>query len=93
MFTRVLATALAKENIRVNCICPGSVDTGLTEAFMGFPKTEEERQQKRAIRLARIPIGRVASPEEIASVALFLVSDESSYITGVALPIDGGILA
>ncbi len=93
MFTRVLSTVLAKDNIRVNCICPGSVDTGLTEAFMGYPKTAEERQKKQAIRLARIPIGRVASSEEIASVALFLVSDESSYITGVALPVDGGILA
>jgi 3-oxoacyl-[acyl-carrier protein] reductase len=93
MFTRVLSTVLAKDNIRVNCICPGSVDTGLTEAFMGYPKTEEERRKKQAMRLARIPMGRVASSEEIASVALFLVSDESSYITGVTLPVDGGILA
>lgn len=93
MFTRVLSTVVAKDNIRVNCICPGSVDTGLTEAFMGYPKTEEERRKKQAMRLARIPMGRAASSEEIASVALFLVSDESSYITGVALPVDGGIVA
>jgi NAD(P)-dependent dehydrogenase (short-subunit alcohol dehydrogenase family) len=93
MFTRVLSTVLAKDNIRVNCICPGSVDTGLSEAFMGYPKTEEERRKKQALKQAAIPMGRTASPKEIASVALFLVSDDSSYITGVALPVDGGKMA
>jgi NAD(P)-dependent dehydrogenase (short-subunit alcohol dehydrogenase family) len=93
MLTKELALSLAKFNIRVNCICPGSVDTGLTDAFMNYPKTEEERRVRQASRLAQIPMGRAASPEEIASVALFLVSDDSSYITGVALPVDGGKLA
>ena len=93
MLSRVLATNFAKDNIRVNCLCPGSTDTGLTEAFMGYPKTEEEKQQRQSIKLASIPMGRTATPDEMASVALFLVSDESAYITGVALPVDGGRLA
>jgi NAD(P)-dependent dehydrogenase (short-subunit alcohol dehydrogenase family) len=90
MLTKALANKLAKYNIRVNCICPGSVDTNLTDAFMGYPKTEEERKKAQAVRLAKIPLGRAASAEEIASVALFLASDDASYITGVALPVDGG---
>jgi len=93
MLTRALARNLAKDNIRANCICPGAVDTGLTDAFMGSPATEEERRKRQATRLSRIPMGRAAKPEEIASVALFLASDEAAYITGAALRADGGILA
>jgi NAD(P)-dependent dehydrogenase (short-subunit alcohol dehydrogenase family) len=93
MLTRALARSLAGDNIRANCICPGAVDTGLTDAFMGHPSTEEERRKRQAIRLGRIPMGRAASPEEIASVALFLASDDSAYITGAAVRADGGILA
>lgn len=93
MLTKGLAFTLAKFNIRVNCICPGSVDTNLTDAFMDYPKTDEERRKRQATRVAKIPMGRAASPEEIASVALFLASDDSSYITGVALPVDGGKIA
>jgi NAD(P)-dependent dehydrogenase (short-subunit alcohol dehydrogenase family) len=93
MLSRTLAKILAKDNIRVNCICPGATDTDLTEAFMKYPKTEEERQKAAAIRLSHIPMGRSAKPEEIASVVLFLASDESSFVNGVALPVDGGTLA
>ncbi len=93
MLTKGLAFTLAKYNIRVNCICPGPIDTNLTDAFMGYPKTEEERRKQQEIRVGKVPMGRAASPEEVASVALFLVSDDSSYITGVALPVDGGKLA
>lgn len=93
MLSRALAKVLGKNNIRVNCICPGSTETGLTEAFMRYPKSEEERQKAAALRLSHIPIGRSAQPEEIASVVLFLASDESSFVNGVALPVDGGALA
>ena len=93
MLSRALARILAKDNIRVNCICPGSVDTGLSDAFAGYPKTEEERQKAHAARCARIPLGRTAKPEELASVALFLASDESSFVDGVALLVDGGTTA
>ncbi|MFC1930558.1 SDR family NAD(P)-dependent oxidoreductase [Chloroflexota bacterium] len=91
MLTRILAKQLAKDNIRVNCLCPGPIDTPLTEALLGFPKTEEERSEKRAARLSRIPLGRVGHPEDVAKAALFLVSDDASFITGVALLVDGGV--
>ncbi len=90
MLTRALARNLGKDNIRVNCICPGSVETGLTDAFMGFPATKEQWQAKRAASLSRIPLGRVAAPEDIAAAALFLASDEAKNITGQALMVDGG---
>ena len=93
MLTKSLATILGKDNIRVNCICPGPVDTGLTDAFMNFPKTEEQKlAYKEAI--ARVtPLGRYGRPEEISSVVLFLASDESSFVTGIAYLVDGGLLA
>jgi len=93
MLTKALSKVLAKDNIRVNCICPGATVTPAIDGFLGYPKTEEERRQKFAARTARVPLGRQADPEEIASVALFLVSDESSFVTGVALLVDGGTLA
>jgi NAD(P)-dependent dehydrogenase (short-subunit alcohol dehydrogenase family) len=77
-FTRMLAKNYAPEGIRVNCICPGVI---LTPMLHGRdPKMYEER----------IPMGRVGKPEDVAKAALFLVSDDSSYLTGVVLPIDGG---
>ena len=85
MLTKYLARALAKNNIRVNCICPGSVDTNLSRVL-----SEEEQRARQANRFSNVPMGRAARPEEIASVALFLVSDESSYVTGAALVVDGG---
>lgn len=93
MLSRALAKALAKDNIRVNCICPGRVETGLSDAFMSYPKTEEERGKRLASALQSIPLGRQGKPEEIASAVLFLASDESSYVTGSALVVDGGSIA
>jgi len=93
MFTKYLGKALAKDHIRVNCICPGAVDTGITIALWGQPSTEEEKKAIEQIRFSRIPMGRAGSAEEVAAVALFLASDESSYITGAAIPVDGGMLA
>jgi len=93
MLSKALAKILAKDNIRVNCICPGPTDTALTEAFMNYPKTEEERQKALANRLSKIPMGRAGKPEETATAVLFLASDESSYVNGIALLVDGGVLA
>ncbi len=93
MLTRALARVLAKDNIRVNSICPALTETGLTDAFLGYPATEEERNAKRAAYIATVPLARVANPEEIASIALFLATDESSFVTGSALVVDGGVLA
>lgn len=90
--TRSMAADYADNNIRVNCICPGPVDTPMLRRAcqrLGGDNPDEIRQLYAGGTL----LGRVAQPEEIASAALFLVSDEASYITGVALPVDGGFTA
>ena len=85
-FTKGLAIDLAEKNIRVNCLCPGYVETNLTENLL-----EDDEISSRLISLH--PIGRLGKPEEIANAALFLVSDEASFITGSSLVIDGGYTA
>lgn len=80
--TRHLASAWGRHGIRVNAICPGFIDT----AFIGADWTEEKLS---AIR-RDIALGRLGVPEEIASVALFLASDDASYVTGAAIVADGG---
>jgi NAD(P)-dependent dehydrogenase (short-subunit alcohol dehydrogenase family) len=90
LLTKQIAIDYARHNIRVNCICPSEVDTPMHRRFIDeSPDPEATRQRL----LARIPLGRVAAAQELASVALFLASDDSSYITGVALPVDGGLTA
>ena len=84
--TKGLAIDLAEKNIRVNCLCPGYVETNLTESLL-----EDDEISSQLISLH--PIGRLGKPEEIASAALFLVSDESSFMTGSSLVIDGGYTA
>ena len=86
MLTRVLALELAGYNIRVNAIVPGAVRTNMTKVLWGNPEAYKEIT-------AKIPMGRWAEPSEIASVALFLASDLSSYITGHTIVVDGGFLA
>lgn len=93
LLSKSLAKMLGRDNIRVNCICPGPTETGLTLAFLGHPATAEEEREKRMARLASVPLGRWAQPEEIASTILFLVSDEASFVTGVTFPVDGGCTA
>ena len=90
MLTKQVAIDYAQYNVRVNCICPSEVNTPMHRKFVDqSPDPEATRRQL----LERIPLRRVAEPGEIASVALFLASDGSSYITGVALPVDGGLTA
>ena len=86
LFTRSLARELAPDGVRVNCICPGGTETALLRAFRRTITTVESAP-------ASPPLGRFARPEEIAAAALFLVSDDASYVTGVALPVDGGATA
>jgi NAD(P)-dependent dehydrogenase (short-subunit alcohol dehydrogenase family) len=83
MLTRVLAAELAQDNIRVNAIAPGFVKTRFSAAIWDNPQLKE-------ITLRSIPQERFAHPEEIANAALFLASDQSSYMTGATLVIDGG---
>ena len=81
--TRGAAVSYGAENIRVNAICPGLVVTGMTETASSEAVEAMKRQ---------IPLGRDGRPEEIAAAVVFLACDESSYITGVALPVDGGYI-
>ncbi len=90
LLTKQVAIDYARDNIRVNCICPSEVDTPMHRKFIE-ESPDPEATKKRLME--RIPLNRVAQPEEIATVALFLASDDSSYITGVALPVDGGLTA
>ncbi|MDR7238095.1 SDR family NAD(P)-dependent oxidoreductase [Neobacillus drentensis] len=80
--TRVMAVDYGKYNIRVNCICPGAIDTPMISEVLDDPEIAKNYEAG--------PLGRVGKPEEIANAALFLSSDESSYITGLIMPVDGG---
>jgi NAD(P)-dependent dehydrogenase (short-subunit alcohol dehydrogenase family) len=84
--TRELAVIHARQNIRVNALCPGPLKT---ELLMSFLNTEAKKQR----RLVHLPMGRFGEAEEIAQAALFLASDESSYITGTEFLVDGGLTA
>jgi NAD(P)-dependent dehydrogenase (short-subunit alcohol dehydrogenase family) len=89
--TKSLCIVLAPDGIRVNAICPGPVRTPMLAGFLGKDATETDAVAE--LYSSRVPLGRVADPEEIASSVLFLASDASSYVTGVALPVDGGYSA
>jgi 3-oxoacyl-[acyl-carrier protein] reductase len=86
LLSKSLAVELAGDNIRVNVICPVMGDTGMLGDFMGVPDTPENR----ARFIATIPMGRLSVPKDIANAAVFLASDEASFLTGLELPVDGG---
>ncbi|MEQ1670355.1 MAG: SDR family oxidoreductase [Hyphomicrobium sp.] len=86
ILTKSMAVELAPKNIRVNAINPVIGETGMIEQFMGMPDTPENR----AKFLSGIPLGRFSTPRDIANAALFLADPASSFITGVALEVDGG---
>lgn len=88
--TRQMAIDYAPHNIRVNAIAPGEARTPM---MMGFINQAEDPQAQLKRLVARIPLGRVAEPIEVARVALFLASDDATYVTGVTLPVDGGLTA
>ncbi|ARI78818.1 SDR family oxidoreductase [Halobacillus mangrovi] len=91
-FTKAMAIDYAREGIRVNSIAPGTIETPLVDELAGT-KEQEEGQEFREAQKWVTPMGRLGSPEEVASVALFLASDESSYVTGEDIAVDGGIMA
>ena len=86
--TKSMALDYVRDNIRVNCLCPGTVDTpSLTQRLAAFSDPAEARKNF----IARQPMGRFGTAEEIAQAALYLVSPQSGFVTGVAFPIDGGL--
>jgi NAD(P)-dependent dehydrogenase (short-subunit alcohol dehydrogenase family) len=84
--TREIAVEFARQGIRANALCPGPIETPLLKELMSDPA----RRQR---RLVHIPLGRLGRAEEIANAALFLASDESSFVTGATFVVDGGITA
>ncbi|MFL9898820.1 glucose 1-dehydrogenase [Paraburkholderia fungorum] len=88
-FARGWALELKDRKIRVNCMSPGAIDTPALATTTGL--TAEQAEQAVAQFTTQIPMGRRGMPEEIAAAVTFLASDESSYITGIDLPVDGGM--
>ena len=90
LMTKALAVDHGRQNIRVNCLCPGDTNTGMLRSEarqLGVPETEFLADS------GRRPLGRMGTPEDIARAALYLASDASSFVTGAALVVDGGGLA
>jgi meso-butanediol dehydrogenase/(S,S)-butanediol dehydrogenase/diacetyl reductase len=86
--TRTAAVEYARLGIRVNCVCPGAIDTRATELLAG-PRADELRRAHAEAH----PLGRLGRADEVAGAVLFLASDEASFITGTALVVDGGVTA
>jgi len=90
LLTKSMALDHAADGVRVNCVCAGSVDTPMLasemEAMGGAELVRPQFEQKH-------PLGRIAAPSEIAQAVVYLASDDAAFITGAALPIDGGITA
>ena len=90
--TKCIAVDYAKAGLRANCIAPAVIDTPLTRQFaQGMAKDEEDGEDKAMSQLAAMhPIGRYGTVDEVTAAAVFLVSDEASFVTGIVLPVDGG---
>jgi NAD(P)-dependent dehydrogenase (short-subunit alcohol dehydrogenase family) len=82
-----MAMAHVGDGIRVNCVCPGPVDTPIMDAILA---RAPDADAARAAIESRVPMGRMATSEEIAAAIAFLASNDASYMTGVAVPVDGG---
>ena len=90
--TRSIAVDYIKDGIRCNCVCPARVHTPFVDGYLRDAYPGREQEMFRQLSDYQ-PIGRMAEPEEVAALALYLCSDEASFITGQAYPIDGGVLA
>jgi NAD(P)-dependent dehydrogenase (short-subunit alcohol dehydrogenase family) len=86
VLTKAVAVRYAKDNIRCNSLCPSTVDNAFIQEFFKIPGRREER-------LGEVPLGRLATATDVAYAALYLASDEASFLNGVALPVDGGSVA
>jgi NAD(P)-dependent dehydrogenase (short-subunit alcohol dehydrogenase family) len=92
--TRALAVRYGRDNIRVNCVCPGFIETDMVDvALAGMSDSAQGREDIRRGGEAAHALGRFGRPEEVANAVLFLASDESSFVTGSPLHVDGGYLA
>ena len=89
MLTKAMAMDHAHEKIRVNCICPSLVETDLIKDLFASAQGAELKK----VRTATIPMGRIGVPEDVAALAVYLASEEASWVTGVAMPLDGGLSA
>jgi NAD(P)-dependent dehydrogenase (short-subunit alcohol dehydrogenase family) len=85
--TRALATELAPDGIRVNALCPGAIDTPMTSEYLS---AADDPEAVREVLIQKHPLGRLGTADDVARAAVFLASDDASFITGVALPVDGG---
>ena len=96
-FVRAMAKRYGRERIRVNAICPGPIDTPMLRVFVARPDQQTtmgaDKEELVRRRGGQNPLGRTGKPEEVANAALFLLSDEASFITGAALAVDGGATA
>lgn len=90
MLTRSLALNHAAEHIRVNCICPGTINGPMTDASFAQAGDVAAQEARAQIMLSGIPLRRFGEPEEIATAVLYLLGDEAGFTTGIALPVDGG---
>lgn len=92
--TMSLAVYLGPDNIRTNCICPGLIDSPMARVFVDRSGSMPKDQVEKTVSgfKERVPLGRIAKPEDIANAALFLASDEAAYVNGVILPVDGGTI-
>ena len=86
LMSKAMAVELGPDNIRVNAICPVMSPTGMIADFMGMPDTPENRSKF----TGSIPLGRLATPTDIAKATVYLASDQADFITGIELPVDGG---